>query len=97
VRAPRRRPARRDGIGFFARAYTRAEGVRPVELEVERNGLRFPVVARPMPSGMRWWTILPAYVGLGLVALFLLVRARHWRARRIFFASSKSWCLYGAW
>jgi len=57
-------------IGFFARAYTRAEGVRAVALEVETDGLRFPVSVRPLLSGMRWWTILPSYVGLGFVALF---------------------------
>jgi class 3 adenylate cyclase len=83
-------------IGFFARAYGSA-GVSAVELEVEREGVRFPVRARPIGSGLQWWTVLPAYLGLGLVALFLLVRAPHWHVRRLFFASSISWCLYGAW
>jgi class 3 adenylate cyclase len=65
-------------------------------LEIERGGEVLHLVVRRIPWP-HWWATLPCLIGIGLVATFLLIRARDWRIRRPFFVASIGWSLFGGW
>jgi len=67
---------------------------RPLAVVGERGGLRFETEVAPAPLASWWWP-LPTWCAFVLVGSFLLVRARHWHLRRIFFVMMLAWACQG--
>jgi class 3 adenylate cyclase len=84
-----------NGVGFLVRAYTAARHGAPVSFRIARSGSERDLLISPVRrSG--WWSTLPFTLTLGSTALFLLVRAPNWSARRRFYVLSLLLCLYAS-
>jgi len=59
---------------------------RPFEVELERSGARLATIVEPAPNPFWRWRI-PVRASFVLTAIFLLLRAPHWRLARPFFAA----------
>jgi len=68
---------------------------RPFELGLERRGARLTTFVEPVQNPFRGWN-LALRASFALTAIFLLLRAPHWRLARPFFAALLLGCSAGA-